>query len=353
MSVIIALIVFGMIVLVHEFGHFYAARKCGIFVEEFAIGMGPKLFGIKRGDTLYSIRILPLGGFCKMMGEDEGSSDQRAFNNKTVAQRIIVISAGVIMNFLLALVIFTALSMYNGFLVPVISEVSKGSPAMEAGLQEGDRITHINGTKVNIFEDLSVDIRGSNGKDIVLKFTRDGQKYEKTIVPTLNEEGSYVVGIGSTLKTGVFSPSIDGYEKATFLESVQNGFWKILFWIKQIILGLVKLFTLGLSKDDIAGPLGIVGAIGDTYNASVKEGAIIALLNMAQFTAILSANLGVFNLLPLPALDGGRLVFLIIEGIRRKPINPEKEGVVHLVGFVLLMALALFVTYNDIMKIIL
>ena len=352
MSVIVALIVFGIIVLIHELGHFIAARKNGILVEEFAIGMGTKIFGIKKGDTLYSLRLLPLGGYCKMLGEDEGCGDDRAFNNKTVLQRVVVISAGVVMNFLLAFIIFTTLAMTNGITVTQLSFVAENSPAMEAGLQVGDKITHINGTKMNIYEDLSAYITESRGQNLLVRIDRNGQILEKEIIPRVNESGRYMIGIASDAKTGFLASPIEGFERAGLIETVQNGFWQILFWIKQTFLGIIKLFTFSLSLDELAGPIGIVNVIGETYEQTLAESLRTAIQTMVKFTAILSANLGVFNLLPLPALDGGRLVFLTLEGIRKKPIPPEKEGMIHFMGFVLLMALALVIAYNDLMKIL-
>ncbi len=352
MSIVIAIIVFGVIVLIHEIGHYIAARKCGILVEEFAIGMGPKLWGTQRGDTLFSIRLFPIGGFCKLLGDEVASSDSRAFSNKPLSSRIIVILSGVILNFVLAYVIFTLLSSFGGFALPVVKETIEGYPAETAGLRPGDRIYKINGTKINIYEDLSFVLGESKGSAVDVVVKRGKQLINLNIVPVKDESGSYLIGFTCEFATGSFSKKVETFQQAGLLETLANGFYKILFYIKVIVLSVVRLFTLNLSVKDMSGPIGIVQMIGTTYNETAKESMLLAIANMVNLMGLLSANLAVFNLLPLPALDGGRLVFLIIEGLRGKPVPPEKEGTIHFVGFVLLMLLAVFVAYNDIMKII-
>ncbi len=351
MSIIIAIIVFSVIVLVHELGHFFAARKNGILVEEFAIGMGPKIFGVKKGDTLYSIRLLPLGGFCKMLGEDESSNDTRSFSSKTVAQRIVVISGGVVMNFLLAFLIFVSLSLVDGFAKPVISSVVEGMPAAKAGILPGDKIVSINGSKVNIYDDMSFAISESSGSSITFEIKRGNEKMTKVITPE-KIENSYFIGIKSSVISGLFGEAAEGTVKGNILDYIVNGFWSVIFWIKLILVGIVRLFTFNVSINEMAGPIGMVSEINKTYVTTISQSVFVTIKVMAKYIAILSANLGVFNLLPLPALDGGRLVFLGIEGLRGKPLPPEREGMVHFIGFVLLMVLAGVIAFNDIAKLL-
>ncbi len=356
MSIIIAFLVFETIILVHEIGHYVAAVKCGVLVEEFAIGMGPKLFGIKRGETLFSIRILPFGGFCKMLGDEgETKGNDRNLYAKPVLQRIIIISAGVIMNFILAFIIFTALTMVNGYVEPVVATVIEGSAAETVQLKEGDIIREINGSRINIYEDLSFALSENKGEPIELTISRDGQRIRKVLTPQKNEEGRYLIGFRCLGKAGIFGElpkDVEGIKRASLISCLINGFWQILFWIKLTFTGIIKLLTFQLGTAEMSGPIGIVGEINRAYSATIVESISYTIQTMARFVAILSANLGVMNLLPLPALDGGRLIFLFIEGIRRKPIAPEKEGMIHFIGFVLLMVLAVFIAFNDVTKLI-
>ncbi len=351
MSVFIAIVVFTIIVLVHEWGHYIAARKSGVLVEEFAIGMGPTIFSRKRGDTVFSIRLFPIGGFCKMLGEDTDNFEPRAFNSKSVYSRLLVISAGVIMNFLLAFIIFSIIAFVAGISVPVVKQVVDGSPAQAAQLMAGDRITEINGTKINIGSDLMFSLSQSKGQPMKVVLLRGGESYIKIIVPQKDAEGNYKIGFLLDGKSGAISENTT-LQKASIFDSIAEGFWSIAFYVKVTLFGLMQLITRNLSVSEMSGPIGIVTVISDVYTMAAKESIISVILNMAKFVAILSANLAVFNFLPLPALDGGRLVFLTVEAIRKKPIAPEKEGMVHFVGFVLLMVLAVFVAYNDILKIL-
>ncbi len=350
MSILIALIIFTAIVVIHEYGHFIAARRNGIYVEEFAVGMGPKLFGIRKGETLYSVRLFPIGGFCKMMGEDSESNDSRAFGNKTVLQRIAVVCAGSIMNLCLALVLFTIIVLTAGYAVPIINDTLPDSPARTAGLVEGDRITKLNGASINIYEDLIFALSESKGRPINVTFVRDGQTYEKEVTPYKDANGDYKLGFRPQAKTGVFSEAVDGYGKAPFFGSIANGFFRIIFYIKVTFLGFIRLITMKLSVSEMAGPIGVVSVIDNSYKEAISESIFVTVQTMANIAAILSANLGVINLMPLPALDGGRLAFLLFEGVRRKKINSDREGLVHLIGFVLLMLLAVVIAYNDIRK---
>ncbi len=355
MSILISVIIFGAIVVIHELGHFFMAKRGGITVLEFAVGMGPKLFSIKRGETVYSIRLFPIGGFCSMLGDDVASNDPNAYNNKPVFVRFKAIAAGVVMNFLLSFVIFTAIASVMGFALPVIGEVIPGFPAETAGLMPGDRILYINDTKVNIYDDIGIVMAMGRDKEIDITVKRGKESFVRRIKPMLGDEGAYLIGFAPQKRSPLISGVYDGLKgnpRASIIETLKVGTFEIAFWIKYIAQSLVKLFTFNVSLSDISGPVGIISSIGETYEATASKGIATIIINMANFLAILSANLGVFNLLPLPALDGGRLVFLIIEAIRRKPIPADKEGLIHMVGFVALIGFAIFVAFNDILRLL-
>lgn len=359
MSIIIAVLAFGLIVLSHEFGHFIAAVKSGILVEEFSIGMGPRLWSYKKGDTLFSLKLFPIGGSCRMLGEDtsEGESDDRAFNNKPVWKRIIVITAGVIMNIVLALLITTFIVFVNGFAQPKIESVMPDYPAEEAGLQKGDVIKKINKTKVNIYDDLAFALERVDGTAMNVVVERDGERFDLELTPKLYEDYDgierYKIGFTPTRYSPLIGSAIEGYDRAGFFDSLEVGFFRNIFFVKQTFVAVYELVTAKIGLDQMAGPIGVVDMIDETYTEAVEtDGHWYAIQNMLSFTALLSINLAVINILPLPALDGGRLVFLIIEGIRRKPVKPETEGVIHFVGFVLLMILAVVVAFNDVFRLL-
>ncbi|MGB7606565.1 MAG: RIP metalloprotease RseP [Lutisporaceae bacterium] len=323
LTFITAIIVFTLLVVIHEFGHFIMARLSGVKVEEFAIGMGPKIWGYQAKETLYSVRAFPLGGFCKMLGEDESNQDPRAFNNKPILKRIAIIAFGPIMNLILALLIFS-LVFAN---VPIISGVSENSPASKAGIVAGDKIVDINGTTITEWEQMRTIINESKGKEIALTFQRNGETKQVRLIPISSEgqEGA-IIGVSSSIAYKGFSIS-QGFKDTSNITS-------------EMIKFLGQLFTGKASMQYVEGPVKIVKRLGE----AAKVGTALVL----QFAGFLSLNLCIINLLPFPALDGGRLVFLIIEAIRRKPVDPQKEGLVHFIGFVLLMMLSVFIIYKDI-----
>ncbi|MDR1000975.1 MAG: RIP metalloprotease RseP [Clostridiales bacterium] len=352
MSIIIAILVFGAIVLIHELGHYWAARKCGVTVEEFAIGMGPKIFSWTKNNIVFSLRGIPIGGFCKMLGEDDESNDPGALNRKSIPQRTIILAAGAMMNLALAFIIFLFITLFSGFSTTTIHQTMPGSPAEAAGLRSGDRITRLNGTSVNIFGDVTFELSGNTGSPTEVTYVRDGQIHTTTITPYKAEDGSYKIGFLASGRTGLFEKRVEGYERAGAWESLTTSAFEIAFYVKVTIVSLVRLVTGQLDMGQLSGPIGIVSVIGEAYTESVKVSAWAVVLNMLSLCAILSANLGVFNLLPLPGLDGGRLAFVFVEAIRRKPLPVEKEGLVHFIGIVLLMILAVFIAFNDIKKLL-
>lgn len=342
MSIVIAIIIFSIIILFHELGHFLLAKANGVKVNEFSLGLGPTLIGFTKGETKYSIKLLPFGGACMMEGEDEDSKDQRAFGNKSVWARISVVFAGPFFNFIMAFVFAIIVIACAGYDKPQIAGVIDDYAADEAGMQEGDTILKFNGTNIHFYREISAYSLFNAGETVEVVYERDGKEYTTTLVPKLDEEsGRYLYGfIGNSERV-----------KGNAGEVIVNAFYEVKYCISTTIESIKMLITGGASVNDLSGPVGIVKNIGDTYETSVSnDGYYYAFLNMANWIILLSANLGVMNLLPLPALDGGRLVFLVVEAIRGKKIDPDKEGFVHLIGIVLLMLLMVVVMFNDIRK---
>lgn len=351
-SVIIALIIFSILVIIHEFGHFIIAKKNGIFVEEFSVGMGPLVLSKKYNETLYSIRLFPLGGFCRMLGEEEEHTDERAFTNKSVLARMAVIVAGPFFNIAFAFIVMICLTLSSGFAQTTITNLDNKYPAAKSGLQVGDEIKKLDNQKILVYEDYQLIMMTASGKEMEVEVERNGEKKTFFITPEISEQtGQYILGFTPLIKNGTFAEDIEGYQKAGFFETIGVSFNKMIFLVKSTIIGFIRLVTLNVSSEEIAGPIGIVDVVGDTFEESIKISIGTAVVNMFSMAALLSANLGVLNLFPIPAMDGGRFVFLVIEGIRRKPINREKEGLINFIGFVLLMAFMVFVAYNDIMRI--
>lgn len=343
MKIVIAIVMFSLIIIFHELGHFLLAKKNKIRVNEFCLGLGPTLFGFTKGETKYSIKLLPFGGACMMEGEDGESESEDSFNSKSVWARMAVVAAGPVFNFILAFVFALIVIGVAGFDRPVITGVMEGYPAEEQGLQAGDVITELDGKKIHLYREVSVYTFYHAGDTIEVTYERDGQEHTCTIEPVLDEEtGRYMFGIYGNYQR----------ERGNVLETLQYSCYEIKYWITTTIDSLRMLVTGQVSFNELSGPVGIVKNIGDNYDASKEGGALSVVLTMLNYSIMLSANLGVMNLLPIPALDGGRLVFLIIEAVRRKKIPPEKEGIVHFVGLVLLLLLMVAVMFNDIRKLV-
>lgn len=427
MKIIIALIIFSGVILFHELGHFLLAKLNGVTVTEFSLGMGPRLVSTVRGETRYSIKVLPLGGSCMMLGEDSESDRKGTFNSASVWGRISIIAAGPVFNFILAYILAVIIVAFVGYESPEIMKVQEGSPAAEAGLQEGDLIKEFQGYTIDLGKDLYVYTYMEpveSGQTVDLVYERDGREYEISYVP--EDYVRYLMGVnlsadsmeissvnegmpaaGCGMRAGDVILAINGnrfknqedyrayitehpltgeettvtYERQgleyevtlTPVESrtPQLGFaynvgcektegfrifkyaaLEVKYLIRTTILSLKQLVTGNFGIKDLSGPVGVVDAIGDTYEQSKSEGTLMVWMNMLNMAVLLSANLGVMNLLPIPALDGGRLVFLLIELIRRKPLNREMEGMIHFAGLMLLMLLMIVVMYQDIMRIL-
>ncbi len=347
-NVIIALFVFGLIIAFHEFGHFIFAKKNGIYVNEFAVGMGPTLFSFQKKETKYSLKLIPMGGFCAMLGEDEDVEDEHSFSAKSVLARLSVVLAGPLFNFILAFLLAVILIAVAGFDVPEIAQFSDSSPAKEAGVEVGDIIVGYNGTRVYKFQEILLfNQLNQTGNDITLTVNRNGEEFDYTFTPEKTENG-YLMGIYG-----------GGRVKSSASGVVKNAFLEMRYQIKSVFLGLSYLIGGKLGFKNMSGPVGIVSMMSDTIdeakgsaNGDVSLAIINVLLSLLSFSIMLSANLGVMNLIPIPALDGGRTLFLLIEGIFKRKIPTEKEAFVNMVGFALLIGLMIVVMYQDILKII-
>ncbi len=345
-TLLLFILIFGVVVISHEFGHFLLAKVNGIHVVEFSIGMGPNLISFRKGETKYSLKLLPIGGACMFEGEDglerkDEEAGEGAFPNASVWARISTVAAGPIFNFILAYIV--ALVMVNLIVVqePVISEVTKGSAAMEAGLHPGDRIISLNGGRVYLYQELSTFNQLNKGEEVEVVYERDGQRQNTILTPKFDETyGRYMFGIANT--QWVELKGLDGLKYAWY--EVRAGVISTYQSLGMLLKGKV-------SRKDVAGPVGIaVNVVGKTYEQT-KESGWDLLVNMMNIVMLLSVNLGILNLLPIPALDGGRLVFLLIEVIRGKPIPPEKEGIVHFIGLMFFMILMVFIFFNDLSNI--
>lgn len=322
--------VFGLLVFFHEFGHFALAKLNNIKVHQFALGMGPKILSYKGRETEYSLRILPIGGYVKMEGEDEASDDERSFSKKTPLQRISVLAAGPIMNIVLAIILLTIISFNIGNPVNIIDEITKNSPAEKVGLKSGDEIIQIGSTDIDSWEDIIKAIGESKEEILKIKVIRNGENLSFDVKPEFDKETNRkLIGITPLLKKS-FIGSIK--------TSVENVFL-VMNRIFETLLGLIKGETSGA---DFVGPIGMVHYVG--------EAARISIFSLLSLAAVISINLAILNILPFPALDGGRIIFAIIELIKGKPIDPNKEGFVHLVGFVILIIIMVLVIYKDIIR---
>lgn len=424
MKILIAILIFSVIIIFHELGHFLLAKRNGIKVTEFSLGMGPRLLSTQKGETRYSLKLFPIGGSCMMVGEDDDDDREGSFNNASVWARISVVAAGPIFNFILAFVFAMIITSVAGYDPARVLQVEENSPAAKAGLQKGDIITEFQGRSIVLGRDLDsyMMLHGLKDEDIILTYKRNGEKKEVSFeayseekymlgfsyVPTPDSEPeiTQVVLNGAMMEGGVQAGDIireingetiensqeiqeyweknplDGSEitlgierdgeiqtlslkpqmtkqvdtgfvynlyreKTNFLGVLRYSASEVRYWISNTIESLMMLIKGQFSVNDLSGPVGIIDVIGDSYEDAKEEGGVMVWLQMLYWAILLSANLGVMNLLPIPALDGGRLVFLAVEAVRKKKLNPNVEGMIHFAGFVLLMLLMVFVMFND------
>ncbi|MCL5290834.1 MAG: RIP metalloprotease RseP [Bacillota bacterium] len=335
-----SVVVFGLLIFFHELGHFLVAKRVGIMVHEFSLGFGPKVFGIHRGDTRYNLRLLPLGGFVRMAGMDPNEEEdklipvEKTFNHKTAMQRAAVIIAGPLMNFALAAVLFAFILMLQGVPDPAstrIGEVLQNSPAQRAGLQAGDVITAINNNPVENWEQLVAETNKNPGQPLQIKILRDTQELNLKVATVKDETGQYKMGIRPTMK------------KEDPLSALAKG-TAFTVQISGLILSFLGQMFTQQAPMDLGGPVRVVSEIG--------KAAEFGIFNVMQLAAFLSINLGLFNMLPIPALDGSRVLFLLWEKVAGRPVEPSKESFIHLVGFGLLLLLMVVITYNDIVSLV-
>ena len=344
MTLIYFILILSATIFVHELGHFIFAKKAGIYVYEFCIGMGPRIFKFKRknDETEYGIRLFPIGGFCAMAGEDTIEDDdvpkEKKLQAKTWGQRFMTMVAGVMFNFIFAIILLFIIGLINGNPnnQPIVSSVPNDGPSYAAGLRRGDEITKLNGVKINTIDRLMIEYQINYGKTLELEVLRDNETINIQITPESieTEQGTayqYNFALDGTIETG-------------FLEAIEYAITKFMSLIEQMFVTFAYLFNGKLSLTNLSGPIGI-------YNI-VDQSATAGLLSLVSLTSLLSVNVGFINLLPIPAFDGGRILFLIIEKIRRKPVKPEVENRIHAIGLALLMLLMIVVTYNDIVRFI-
>ena len=344
MTLIYFIIILSVTIFVHELGHFIFAKRAGIYVYEFCIGMGPRIFKFKRknDETEYGIRILPIGGFCAMAGEDtlddENVPKEKKLMNKTWSQRFMTMVAGVMFNFIFAIILLFIIGLINGNPnnKPAVASVPNDGPAYLAGLRVDDVIIKLNNVKINTIDRLMIEYQINYGKPIELEVLRDDEILRFTITPeTIESDG----GISYQ-----YDFALDGSIEKGFFEAIEYAVTKFLSLIEQMFVTFAYLFTGKLSLSNLSGPVGIYNIVGQSAQAGI--------LSLISLTSLLSINVGFINLLPIPAFDGGRILFLIIEKIRRKPVKPEIENRIHAVGLILLMILMIVVTYNDIVRFI-
>lgn len=379
-TIILFVIIFSIVVISHELGHFLIGRKNGIRVLEFSVGMGPTLFSFIKGGVKYSLKLLPIGGACMFDGEDGTAGNEEepgglrrragveadlpltserersgfgrndlespgvAFPEAGVWRRIAAVFAGPCFNFILAFVVAVVLTAFSGADLPVIGQLTEDSAAGEAGLQAGDRIVQIDREKIHFYREVVVISALNQGEALEVHYERDGQQGVVRVQPRYDElTGRYYMGF-----TGAGE-----YLKCNPLQVFQYGFYEVEYYVKTTYKSLGMLLRGRVTKDDVSGPIGIAQFVGESYDHAEKNyGTSSAILTMLEIVVLLSVNLGILNLLPLPALDGGRLLFMLVEVVRGKPVSPEKEGMVHFAGLVVLMILMIFIMYNDIMRLL-
>ncbi len=341
LQIILAIVAFGLLVIVHEFGHFISAKRGGVQVNEFWIGMGPTLLKKEHNGTLYCLKALPFGGACVMEGEDSESDNDHAFGKASLPRRMLIVAAGALMNFLVGFLIVLAVIQPNGpnggYIVSTIDSVDPASTAAaEGGLQAGDEVLEVDGYNILLRSDFEMAL--SRGADTTYEIVvrRDG---EKVTLPAVvleatieGEDGRKMIGL-----TFAEQPDSIGMHINMAVRTSLN--YARLVWVS---LGMLVSGQVGV--DQLSGPVGVASVMATTASYSIAA--------FLQLVAFISINLGVMNLLPLPALDGGRLVFLIIEGIRRKPVPAKYEGYIHAAGLMLLLALMVYVTGQDILRIV-
>ena len=332
MTIIYAIVIFLLLIFIHEFGHFIAAKACDVKVNEFSLGMGPELWSRQGEETKYSLRAIPIGGYCAMEGEDEDSDHERALNKKNGWQKFLVFVAGATMNVVLAVIIMIAIALYSGAATTTLDSVEEGLPAAQAGLLAGDQIVAIDGEKMGSWEEITNVISNTKKESLEVTVLRDDEELTYTVPVGYNEEEHRnILGIMTRAEHNPGSAVVRGCQ----------GTWAMGVAMVDV---LGQLFTGKVSTKELSGPVGIVSI--------VNEQSKLGFIYVAYLTALISLNLAIINLLPFPALDGGRILFLIIRKITGKAVTDEMEARFHFVGIVLLLALMVYVTFNDIGRLV-
>ncbi len=358
MSIIWFIIILSVIVISHEFGHYIIARANGIRVNEFDVGMGPTLFSFKKGETKFALKALPIGGACIFDGmedmfdpdavnatDEDGNpvkrGDERSFLNATVWARISTVLAGPVFNFILAILFAMIIVSRAGTDLPTVQGLTPGRPAELTGLSIGDTIVSINGEKIHVWRDITLISILNDGEPLTIEYLHDGKLETTELTPQYSEEEKrFFIGIeGGT-----------DFKDCKGLDLFKYSWYELVFNFRNTLKSLKQLVLGKLSRDAISGPVGIAQVVGENYDIAKDYGMESVILTMMNIAMLLSVNLGVINLLPLPAIDGGRLVFLLIEVVRGKPVPPKYEGIVHIIGFVMFFIIMILVLFNDILK---
>lgn len=337
LTILSAIFVFGVLVTVHELGHFITAKMTGMRVDEFSIGFGPKIYQQKDGDTLYSLRIIPLGGYNKIAGmEPDEPAEEGSFKSKSIPARMLVILAGSLMNFILPVILFSGIFMVQGIEkpvdAPILGTVIEDKAADRAGLKAGDKIVAINNKPITAWNEIVATMQSNGAKEVIVTAERNGVVNDYTMLPEYNKElGRPLIGITPKMITEQLGP----------VEAVETGFNYTKFVIFAMVDGLQKIIT-GKAPAEVAGPIGVAQMAGE-----VAEKGILPLFS---FVAFLSINLGVINLLPLPALDGGHFVLLLVEAVRGKPLGSKAMNTIQTIGIIIILAITVFSTFKDVTR---
>ena len=341
-------VVLGILIFVHELGHFILAKRLGVKILKFSLGFGPKLIGKKIGETEYQIAVFPLGGFVKPLGEDPNEDIKkeeyhRSYWAQPIWKRTLIVLAGPFFNFFLAVVLFSTINLFGiPYYPPKIGEVNSGLPAEQAGLKKGDTVLSIDGEEVTKWDDLSRIIRSSNGKEILLKVKRDHQVFEIQVTPKSTTQKNLFGEETRVFVIGITQPDELLVQKVGPFEAFGKGLSQTWFGIKLTVVSIIKLIERVIPAKTIGGPILIAQMAGE----QAKRG----LLSLVLFTAILSINLGVINLFPIPILDGGHFLFLSLEAILRKPLSIRKMEIAQQIGLIFIILLMLFAFYNDLIR---
>ncbi len=346
MTIVLFIVVFGLVVVSHEFGHYIVGTRSGIRVEEFCLGMGPKILKKQGKKTLFSIRLFPIGGACMFKGEDVEDRSEGAFLAASPWRRFATVAAGPVFNFIFAFILSMILVGFTGTDLAYVYDVSPGGAAEKCGIESGDQILSLDGEGVSLYREVTLISMMGKGEPTPITY-RDadtGEVVETVLEPIYDEEdGRYYYGL---LGRGLYVAPGDPVSLCVY------SYYEVAYWFKATYKSLLMLIRGQVSPTELSGPVGIANVVGESYEAAKEYGLLSVVMTMISIMVLLSVNLGIMNLLPLPALDGGRLVFIIIELIRGKPVPPDKEGLIHAIGFVAFMILAVVVMYNDILRLI-